>query len=77
MKEKTTTSLYFYELNDYETEGIIGKGATSSVKIVSKTAKEKYAQKELKEFTFETMKRFLSECEILFKLRHPCIVRVY
>ena len=77
MKEKTTTSLYFYELNDYETEEVIGQGATSSVKIVSKTAKEKYAQKELKEFTFETMKRFLSECEILFKLRHPCIVRVY
>lgn len=77
IKEKTQISLYFYDLSEYEPEAVIGKGATSSVKIVSKTAKEKYAQKELKEFTFESMRRFLSECETLFKLRHPCIVRVY
>ena len=64
-------------MSEYEPEAVIGKGATSSVKIVTKTAKDKYAQKELKEFTFDSLKRFLSECEILFKLRHPCIVRVY
>ena len=77
MKEKSSPSLYFYDLSEYEPEAVIGKGATSSVKIVTKTAKDKYAQKELKEFTFDSLKRFLSECEILFKLRHPCIVRVY
>ena len=70
-------SLYFYDLCEYKPEIFIDEGSTSSVKIVTKTAKKQYVQKELKEFTFDSMKRFLSECEILFKLRHPCIVRVF
>lgn len=76
LKEKSK-SLNFFELNEYKSDGILGQGATSSVKIVHKTEKEKYAQKELRELTFKSMKRFLFECEILFKLRHPCIIRVF
>ena len=74
MREKPS-SLQIVDFNDYQFESIIGEGATSSINIVSK--KEKYAQKELKEITFEQMKRILNEGEILFHLRHPCIVRIF
>ena len=73
-KEKPI-ALQIVDYKDYDFESVIGEGGTSSVKIVTK--KEKYAQKELKEITFEQVKRILSECEILIKLRHPCIVRVF
>ena len=55
---------------------MIGEGATSSVKLVSKKEKEKYAKKELKDFTHKTIQRFLGEGEILFLLHHPCIVDI-
>ena len=73
-KEKPGT-LQIVDYKDYDVESVIGEGVTSSVKIVTK--KEKYAQKELKEITFEQAKRILSECEILIILRHLCIVRVF
>lgn len=74
MKEKSS-ELTFYDQNEYEDVSIIGEGATLSVKIVHK--KEKYAKKELLLFDHKSMQRFLGECEILFILRHPCIIRVY
>lgn len=73
LKEKFS-ELSFFNFDDYKEESIIGEGATSSVKIVIK--KEKYAKKELKDFTHKTMQRFLSEGEILFILRHPCIISI-
>ena len=73
LKEKST-SIKFVDLADYEEVSIIGEGATSSVKLVIK--KEKYAKKELKIITQEAFKRLLYEGEILFKLRHPCLVRI-
>ncbi|KAK8865163.1 hypothetical protein M9Y10_010698 [Tritrichomonas musculus] len=73
LKEKSS-ELSFFDFDDYKEESIIGEGATSSVKIVIK--KEKYAKKELKDFTHKTMQRFLSEGEILFILRHPCIISI-
>ena len=76
LKEKPT-SLNTYELSEYKSDKVLGHGSTSSVKIVSKTTQEKYAQKELRELTFKSIQRFLSECEILLELRHPCMVRVF
>ena len=46
MKDKTPTSITYYDLNDYTFDSVIGSGATSNVNAVYK--KEKYAQKELK-----------------------------
>ena len=67
----------FVSFDDYKEESEIGEGATSSVKIVVKKAQEKFAKKELKEFDHKTFQRFLMEAEILFKLRHPCIIRIH
>ena len=65
----------FFNTDEYEEGDLIGKGSTSSVRIVHK--KEEYAKKELLMFDTKSMQRFLGECEILFQLRHPCIIRVY
>lgn len=62
-KEKPGT-FQIVDYKDYEVESVIGEGGTSSVKIVTK--KEKYAQKELKEITFEQAKRDP------FRMRDPC-----
>ncbi|KAK8865545.1 hypothetical protein M9Y10_011101 [Tritrichomonas musculus] len=64
----------FVDLTDYDEVSIIGEGVSSNVKLV--TRKEKYAKKELKELTQEAFQRLLFEGEILFKLHHPCIVRI-
>lgn len=69
------SDIKFIDINEYEEESVIGEGATSKVKIVHK--KERYAMKELLLFDHKSMQRFLGECEILFNLRHPCIIRVY
>ena len=74
LKEKSS-ELTFFDFDEYKEESVIGEGATSNVKVVSK--KEKYAMKELVLFDHKSMQRFLGECEVLFKLRHPCIIRVY
>ena len=74
IKEKSS-DLKFFDIDEYEEESVIGEGATSKVKIVHK--KEKYAKKELLLFDHKLMQKFLKECEILFNLRHPCIIRVY
>ena len=76
LKEKTK-ELTFFEFSDYEETSIIGKGSTSNVKIVQKKESERYAMKELLLFDHKSMQRFLGECELLFKLRHPSIIRVY
>lgn len=64
----------FVNINDFEEVSVIGEGATSNVKQVVK--KERYAKKELKEFDNDKLQRFLSEGEILSKLRHPCIIDI-
>ena len=74
LKEKSS-ELTFFDLEEYVEESSIGEGGTSTVKIVHK--EEQYAKKELVLFDHKSMQRFLGECEILFKLRHPCIIRVY
>lgn len=74
IKEKYK-DIEFYNFDEYEDGSIIGEGVTSCVKIVFK--KEKYAKKELKDFTFKKLKGFISECDFLFKLRHPCIIKVF
>ena len=71
------SDIEFINFDDYQEESEIGEGATSSVKIVVKKAQAKFAKKELKEFDFKTFQRFFKEGEILFKLRHPCIIRIY
>lgn len=76
LKEKVK-NIDFINFEDYLEESEFGEGATSSVKIVMKKAQEKFAKKEMKEFDHKTFKRFLMEAEILFKLRHPCIIRIY
>ena len=53
---------------------MIGEGGTSTVKRVLK--KERYAKKELKEFSHKKLQRFLSEGEILSELHHPCIIDI-
>lgn len=75
LKEKKT-DITFINLNDYQEGSLIGEGATSSVKIFIKTEQEKYAKKELKQFTHKILQRFLTEGEVLFRLRHPCIIRI-
>ena len=76
LKEKTN-ELTFFDQEEYEEEKVIGEGTTSKVKIVHKKEQEKYAKKELLLLDHKSVQRFLCECEILFKLRHPCIIRVY
>lgn len=76
LREKTVDILFF-DISDYEYLSTIGSGATSDVKVVRKKNSEEYAMKELKLYDHKSMQRFLMECEILFKLRHPCIVRIY
>lgn len=76
LKEKMK-DIEFIDFSDYKEESKIGEGTTSNVKVVIKKARDRIAQKELKEFNHKTLKRFLKEAEILFKLRHPCIVRIY
>jgi len=76
MKEKTR-ELTFFDFSEYEEETNIGEGPTSKVKIVHKKETEKYVMKELLLFDHKSMQRFLSESELLFKLRHPSIIRVY
>ena len=76
IKEKNN-ELTFVDLDDYEEESVIGEGSTSTVKIVHKKTFDKYAKKELILFDYKSIQRFIKESEILFILRHPCIIRVY
>ena len=76
LKEKIS-DIEFINFDDYIEESIIGEGATSSVKVVVKKSREKFAKKELKEYDHKTIQRFLTEAEILFKLPHPCIIRIH
>ena len=64
----------FFDFDDYKDDSIIGEGAMSSVNIVIK--EEKYAKKVLKDFSYKNMQGFIREVEILFKIPHPCIIRI-
>lgn len=50
LKEKSK-EIEFFNIGDYDESSVIGEVATSSVKIVFKIEREKYAKKELKYFT--------------------------
>lgn len=76
LKEKAP-QIEFFDHDEYEEASTIGEGATSTVKIVYKTEKEKYAKKELKSILQKDLQRFIAEAEILFRLRHPSIIRIY
>lgn len=76
LKEKVK-DIEFFEISEYEEIAVIEEGSTSSIKNVIKKEKGKYVKKEMKNFTHEMLQRFLLESEILFKLRHPCIVRIF
>ena len=73
MKEKSS-ELEFFDFADYSVQSVIGEGATSNVKLVIKN--EKFAMKELKNSDHKTVKRFLTEGEVMFILRHPCILDI-
>ncbi|KAK8837586.1 hypothetical protein M9Y10_036116 [Tritrichomonas musculus] len=62
----------FYNPDDYREDSTIGEGATSCVKVVIK--EEKYAKKELK--SISSLKGFMRESEILFRVHHPCIIDI-
>ena len=64
----------FYDPDDYREDSIIGEGATSCVKVVIK--EEKYAKKELKDFSEKTAQGFMRESEILFRVHHPLIIDI-
>lgn len=79
--KKTKKEITYFQSNEYQKEqsssSLLGTGGFSNVYKVSKN--QKYAMKELNENGSQNngMKRFISESEILFRLRHPCIVRIY
>lgn len=68
--------LDFFDFSDYSVKSVIGEGGTSSVKLVVKKKRENLAMKELKDLDHKSIKRFLSEGEIMFILRHPCILGI-
>ena len=61
-------------MNHINLKSTIGEGGTSSVKLVVKN--EEYAMKELKDSNHKSVKRFLTEGEVMFILRHPCILDI-
>lgn len=73
LKEKST-ELDFFNFKDYKVKSVIGEGSTSNVKLVVKD--EEYAMKELKDSNHKTVQRFFSEGEVMFILRHPCILDI-
>lgn len=75
LKEKSH-GIQFFNFNDYIVQSVIGEGATSNVKLVILKENAKFARKELKDFNYKTIKRFLGEGEILFLLHHPCILDI-
>ena len=76
MKENLS-NIEFINLDDYIEKSEIGEGGTSSVKVVVKKSREKFAKKELRLFDHKSFQRFLMEAEILFKFPHPCIIRIH
>ena len=74
VKEKPT-ELDSANFQTYEEGPILGFGAQSNVREISKV--EKYAKKELAQFDHKSLQRFLQESETLVRLRHPCIVRIH
>ena len=69
-----TRELDFFDFSDYRVKSVIGEGAMSSVKLVVKN--EEFAMKELKGSDYKSVKRFLTEGEVMFILRHPCVLDI-
>ena len=75
LKEETP-NLSFFDFTEYTVKSVIGKGSASNVKLVIKNENDKFAMKELKDFSYKAVQRFIGESEILFILRHPCILGI-
>ena len=82
--KKPKTEFTIFDVDEYKHEntpnnGKIGDGAQSNVYKVYQDERKYYAKKEFNSQTFtqKDIQRFLQESEILFILRHPCIVKVY
>ncbi|KAK8839034.1 hypothetical protein M9Y10_032500 [Tritrichomonas musculus] len=71
------SGIQFFDFNDYSVKSVIGEGATSNVKLVIKKENEQFAMKELKDSNHKTVQRFLTEGEVLFILRHPCVLDIF
>lgn len=68
------TLIIFWNLTIQLVKSVIGKGGTSSVKLVSKN--EQFAMKALKNSDYKEMKRFIGEGETMFILRHLCVLDI-
>lgn len=73
-KEKPT-KIESVDYKHYQEGRLLGHGAQSSVKEISTI--ERFAKKELIQFDYKSLQRFLHESEVLVQLRHPCIVRIH
>lgn len=63
-----------FDFGEFEVGVQIDQGGTSSVKEITKD--KKYAMKALKNFTPNSLKKFMPEMDTLLKLRHLCIVKI-
>lgn len=63
----------FWCLNfaEYKVKSSNYERSTSSVNLV--VCNEEYTKKEPKDHDHKNIQRFLSECEVMFILRHPCV----
>ena len=75
-KEKSR-ELTFYNPDDYVDHSIISQGYSSIYKLVYEREPPKFVKKELLQTDFKTLRNFISECELLFRFQHPCIIHVY
>lgn len=76
--KKTRKNMIIYDKNEFnEDQSTIGYGGFSIVYNVSKN--QHFAKKELTETGMmnDGIRRYISEAEILFTLRHPCIIRIH
>lgn len=69
-----SNDINFINVDDYKEVSVIGSGATSIVKVVTK--EEKFAKKELKDISYDKSRAFIRESEVLSKFPHPCIVDI-
>lgn len=68
------TLIIFWNLTIQLVKLVIGKGGTSSVKLVSKN--EQFAMKALKNSDYKEKKRFIGEGEAMFILHHLCVLDI-
>ncbi|OHT16937.1 hypothetical protein TRFO_12822 [Tritrichomonas foetus] len=72
------------EINEYNTIANLGRGDNAEVRKVKlnqnvndDSVKDIFALKILHSTEFTEMKNFLRESEVMFSLRHPCIVNIF